>query len=314
MNFKEALAFDPFYQERIWGGRALQHRLGRSLPDKGVFGESWELVDRAEFQSTVRGGRFENIALNTLWSEHREAVFGGGAGACKAARFPLLFKILDAREPLSVQVHPRDAGSGPVPLEPKNEWWYILDAEPDAAVYAGFKPGVTRAGFERAVAQGGVEALLHRIPVKKGDSLYVPGGRCHAIGAGCLIAEVQQNSDTTYRVYDWDRRDPQGCPRELHLEESLKCLWFEDVEPELDVFGPGRAFECPFFRVSWVEFEGACRPSGAGGAFYLVLSGRVAAGGASFGLGEVFLLPAEGADWELVSQGGGASLLQVNLP
>lgn len=314
MNFKEALAFDPFYQERIWGGRALQNRLGRTLPGTGFFGESWELVDRAEFQSAVRGGPFENTELHTLWNAHREAVFGRAALACKDARFPLLFKILDAREPLSVQVHPRDAGAGPVPLEPKNEWWYLIDAEPGAAVYAGFKPGVTREGFQKAVAEGTVEALLHRIPVKKGDSLYVPGGRCHAIGAGCLIAEVQQNSDTTYRVYDWDRRDPQGRPRELHLEESLKCLWFEDVDPGLGDFGPGRPFECPFFRVGLVEFEGACRPEGAAGAFFLVLSGRVSAGGACFGSGEVFLLPAREADWELVSQEGGASLLQVNLP
>lgn len=314
MTFNETLAFNPIYQERIWGGRALQHRLGRRLPETGRFGESWELVDRSDFQSVARTSCFENLELNTLWNGHREAVFGLGAVSHSSARFPLLFKILDAREHLSVQVHPADVGTGPVPLEPKNEWWYIIDADKDAAVYAGFKRGVSGAGFEKAVQDGAVEALLHRIPVKKGDSLYVPGGRCHAIGGGCLIAEVQQNSDTTYRVYDWDRLDSEGRRRELHLEESLKCLRFDDIEPGLGLFGSGHPFECEFFRVTLVEVSKPCRLASAGGAFFLVLSGTVAVGAAAYGVGEVFLLPAQAADLEVVPQGGGVSMMQVSLP
>ena len=182
MAFQQPLSFVPLYQERVWGGRALEETLGRALPLHHQFGESWELVDRPEAQSMVWEGAFRNSSLNELWEQHRERIFGRRAPS--GGRFPLLAKILDARETLSVQVHPPESVASRLRGEPKTEMWYVMDALPQACLYAGFRPGVGRRQFEQALDSGGVEDLLHRIPVKKGDAIFIPSGRCHAIGGG----------------------------------------------------------------------------------------------------------------------------------
>ena len=313
MLFLQPIAFTSLYQKRIWGGRALESHLKRVLPSSANVGESWDVTDRPEAESLVQSGGPVGTELHTLWRHHREALFGKRTP--KAERFPLLIKLLDAREVLSVQVHPSGLETVPGLGEPKNEWWYILEAEPDAAVYAGFKNGVTRATLEKAMAEGTLEALLHRIPVKKGDSLYVPGGRCHAIGGGCLIAEIQQNSDTTFRMFDWNRLGPDGHPRELHTEKSLACVNVDDHQPSLDPPLRDNPFACEFFRVSQLEIREATRPAHAGGAFFLVLSGCVQVGDSQFGLGDWFLLPATAESLLIApSKERRASLLQVNLP
>jgi mannose-6-phosphate isomerase len=226
----------------------------------------------------------------------------------------LLLKLLDARENLSVQVHPSSAGGAPALGEPKTEWWYVLDAEPHAAVYAGFRPGADRMTLERAIKEGGCEPWLHRIPVRKGDSLFVPGGRIHAIGGGCLIAEVQQNSDTTFRVFDWNRKGPDGLPRALHREQSLRCIRFDDPAPALEPDLEQEGFFCEFFSVSALRLRES-RPAGEqAGAIFLVAEGAVSVAGDFFQLGDWFLLPAE-ADGALLAPAGGSVLLvRVALP
>jgi len=227
----DCLTFVPLYMERVWGGRKLAALFGRHLPLTNPIGESWELVDRADAQSIVSEGRLKGITLHELWLNHRSQIFGKGYDY---ERFPLLIKILDASEVLSVQVHPPTDRKIELLDEPKVELWYFVDTNEGASVYVGLKNGTTREDFQSALANGTVERLLHRLPTRPGSFMFLPGGRLHAIGAGNVLFEVQQNSDTTYRVFDWNRLGLDGMPRALHVEQSLQCIDFNDFEPALD--------------------------------------------------------------------------------
>ena len=307
--------FLPIYQERIWGGRAFESVFGRRLPREGAFGESWEVVDREDACTELEGGPLGGWNLHRVWTELAQEVFG--TGSTDSQRFPLLVKFLDARESLSVQVHPRETGTGVGQGDPKSEWWYIVDAQPGAAVYAGFKRGVEERDFQRAMQMGTLEELLHRIPVQKGDGLYVPSGRCHAIGAGCLIAEIQQNSDTTFRVFDWNRVGPDGRRRELHVPESLACIDFTDYEPALEPNLQAQPFQCEFFSVSHVDVDARMSLPRQGGAVFLVVEGEVSStetGSGRLVAGDCFLCPATGDGLELVPTQGRARLLRVDFP
>ena len=226
----ELLAFHPLYQERVWGGRALAEKLGRELPKNRPIGESWEIADRPDARSVVAGGPFAGTTLRELIADHPETVLGPGRSP--DAPFPILVKWLDCRERLSLQVHPPADVATALGGEPKTENWYIADAEPGASLIVGLRRGVAAADFERALAETRAEACVHRFPVARGDSILVESGRMHAIDAGNLILEIQQNSDTTYRVYDWGRVGLDGKPRQLHVAESLRSINFHDVEPE----------------------------------------------------------------------------------
>lgn len=227
------LHFTPLAMERVWGGRLLETRFHRPLPDPvRPFGESWEVVDRPEAQSLVSGGRWAGLSLHELWNHHREEVFGSGLE--ERERFPLLVKILDARDDLSIQVHPPAHLADSLGGEPKTEMWYIAAAEPGARLVVGLKQGVTRESFAEAIESGRVAEVVHEIPVQAGDHIFIPSGRLHAIGGGLLIYEIQQNSDTTYRVFDWNRVGLDGKPRDLHVEPSLASIDFADIEPTMD--------------------------------------------------------------------------------
>jgi mannose-6-phosphate isomerase len=218
--------FQPIYQERVWGGTWLASAFGRELPDGKVIGESWEMVDRPEAQSTTSDGR----TIRELIAADPEAIMGPGWPADKP--FPILVKWLDCQEKLSLQVHPPAAIAPELGGEPKTENWYIAKAQPHATLMAGLKHGVTKAVFKMGLQNGTLEPLVHSMPVKAGESIFIPSGRIHAIGGGNLILEIQQNSDTTYRVYDWGRVGLDGEPRELHIKESLMSTDFNDFEPE----------------------------------------------------------------------------------
>jgi len=195
--------------ERIWGGRRLETRFRKRLPKGMLIGESWEIVDRPEAQSLVRDGPLRGRTLHELWMEDREEIFGD---IPDTARFPLVAKLIDAREELSLQVHPPSRVAKALGGEMKDEIWYVLDAVPDAQIYAGLRRGVTRAQFEAALENSTVAELVHRIAVKGGDAIFMPSGRLHTMGHGILVAEIQQNSDTTYRVFDWNRSAQMGSP------------------------------------------------------------------------------------------------------
>lgn len=216
------LQFSPIFQERVWGGRALADWLGCALPGSNPIGESWEIVDRPEAQSVVRGGPFAGRTLREVIAAHARDVMGPGWDAARP--FPILVKWLDCADRLSLQVHPPAALAAQLGGEPKTENWFIARAAPGAAVLAGLKPGVDAARFRAALADHTADRLVERHATAAGDSLLIESGVMHAIDAGNLILEIQQNSDTTYRVYDWGRVGLDGRPRQLHLEQSLACL------------------------------------------------------------------------------------------
>jgi mannose-6-phosphate isomerase len=216
--------------ERVWGGRRFESEFGKKLPSLKVIGESWEIVDRPEAQSIVRDGSLRGKTLHELWTENRDEIFGN---VPDTARFPLLVKILDAEEKLSLQVHPPDEVASRLGGEPKTEFWYVAAADPDAELYLGFRKSITRDQFEKAIRHGTAAACVHKIRVKAGDAAFLPAGRFHAVGAGTLLIEIQQNSDTTYRVFDWNRADSGGKQRQLHVDQALQCIDFNDVAPNL---------------------------------------------------------------------------------
>ncbi|HSY16861.1 MAG TPA: type I phosphomannose isomerase catalytic subunit [Candidatus Acidoferrales bacterium] len=224
--------FQPIFKDRIWGGRELERLYAKKIPANQSIGEAWEISDRPGDASVITNGPLAGKDLRWLMENHPAEILGGAKPAA-AGRFPLLCKILDARDKLSLQVHPPASKAAELKGEPKTEMWYIADAAPDASLYVGLKRGVTRAEFERKIVDGSVADCFHRIPVRAGDTMFLPSGRVHAIGDGLVIFEIQQNSDTTYRVFDWNRVGLDGKPRELHVAQSLASIDFNDFEPKL---------------------------------------------------------------------------------
>ncbi|MEO0448663.1 MAG: TIGR04282 family arsenosugar biosynthesis glycosyltransferase, partial [Verrucomicrobiota bacterium] len=240
------LRFHPLYKERVWGGRTLETRYGRDLPSDAPYGESWELVDRAGEQSQIIQGDLAGFTLHDLWERDRDLWFGPGL---EGERFPLLVKILDARDDLSLQVHPPDSVAASLDGEPKTEMWYVAHAEPGARIYVGVNEGVTPESFRASLEDGTAASQVHVIEPQAGDFLFIPSGRLHAIGAGLLIYEIQENSDTTYRVFDWNRLGLDGNPRQLHLEEAMRCIDFEDIEPSATQRARDTLVKCRQFHV-----------------------------------------------------------------
>ena len=224
------LTFQPIFKERVWGGRELERLYGKNLPPDRPIGESWEISDRPGDVSVIANGPLAGKDLRWLMENHGAEVLGETRPTA-AGQFPLLCKILDARDKLSLQVHPPAARAAELGGEPKTEMWFIAQAAPGAELYVGLKHGVTRPAFEQKIQSGDVAECFHRVPVRAGDAMFLPSGRVHAIGAGLVIFEIQQNSDTTYRVFDWNRPGLDGRPRELHVAQSLASIDFDDFEP-----------------------------------------------------------------------------------
>ena len=286
------ILFTPIYQQRVWGGTNFESKLGRKLPQGKVIGESWEIVDRAEAQSITANGQ----TIRQLIEAAPEAIMGAGWSAERP--FPILVKWLDCQEKLSLQVHPPAAIAPSLNGEPKTENWYIADADPHATLMAGLRKGVSREQFETCLKDETLEPLVHTIAVKAGESIFIPSGRIHAIGGGNLILEIQQNSDTTYRVYDWGRTGLDGQPRQLHIEESLKSSDFEDFEP--DTLKPNGASQQILAQSEVFDLRKVCLAAGetlsltAGKARILSLvSGQLdEADGSTLSRGDNALLPA----------------------
>lgn len=221
----EPILFNPDFKERVWGGQKLKTLFGKEIPFEHT-GESWEIACHDNGQSVANNGQFAGRTLQEILLEAGEDVVGEAFN--EGDKFPLLIKLIDAKDDLSVQVHPDDAyaavhENGELG---KSEAWVVLEAEPGASLVIGLKHGVTKASFIEALEKGHLEEVLNRLPVKAGDVVDIPAGLVHAIGTGILLAEVQQNSDTTYRVYDWNRVGLDGKSRDLHIEKSLDTIDF----------------------------------------------------------------------------------------
>jgi len=237
-----AMAQEGCLKATIWGGRKLETLFGKRLPAGQAIGESWEVADHPHGESHVANGPLAGRGLRWVVEHAAEELYGPGAPAAWLKRFPLMVKIIDAAEDLSVQVHPDDAYAAAhgVGDSGKSECWVVLEAAPGAEIINGVRPGVGREEFRAAVERGTVAELLVRQVVRAGDVVFIPAGRVHAIGRGIVLAEFQQPSDVTYRVFDWNRKDASGRGRELHLERALESIRFDGQRTEAGGQGVAR--------------------------------------------------------------------------
>ncbi|EMF0061600.1 mannose-6-phosphate isomerase, class I [Enterococcus hirae] len=226
---QEPMFLKPVFQEKIWGGSRLRSVFGFDIPNDKI-GEDWAISAHPHGVSVVENGEYQGQKLDELWQNHKE-LFGNPTEPV----FPLLIKILDAEDELSVQVHPDDAyGMKHEGELGKTECWYIIDAEPGAEIIYGHH-AKTREELAEMIQEGRWDDLLKKVPVKKGDFFYVPSGTIHAIGKGIMILETQQSSDTTYRVYDYDRKDANGNTRELHIQQSIDVTTVPAITPQIQM-------------------------------------------------------------------------------
>ncbi len=227
------LRFTPVFRRYVWGGRRLGKILGKPIGPGNDYAESWEVVDHGEDQSRVAAGSLAGMTLNELTHIHGKELLGRHN---PQPRFPLLFKFLDCEKTLSVQVHPNDQQAARLdpPDAGKTEAWVVLSAEPGSVIYAGLKRGFDRAALEREVARGTCELCLHRFEPEPGDCIFLPAGGIHALGAGLMIAEIQQASDVTFRLYDWNRMGTDGQPRPLHIQQALDVIDYQrgPIDPQ----------------------------------------------------------------------------------
>jgi len=302
----QPLKFKPRYVQKMWGGRKLESILDRSLPE-GRIGESWEIYDFPPgvvdgspnwISSDVAEGPLAGKSLHDLVSQLGADLLGSAAPVGPHRQFPLLIKFLDAREDLSVQVHPDEAYAKANPgAHLKNEAWFVVEADPGSRLLKGLRPGVTRESFAKSIASGSVESTINSIPVKFGDCYYLPSGTVHALGSGILAAEVQTPSDTTYRVFDFNRVDPStGKLRTLHIEQAMQCI---DFSAAASPASPGpELVNCDYFKIhKFTAKKGETIPIPTGEPVILMfINGRGALISSSqvtsFVCGETILLPA----------------------
>lgn len=322
-DIRGILRFAPAFFERVWGGHALREKLGLDAPARASIGEAWLLSDHPVHESVVVDGPHEGRTLHTLMEHNGAALMGSLPRPTQAGRFPLMLKLLDCREVLSVQVHPDDALSKQLGESDggKTEMWYFLHTEAGAKIICGCKPEAGPAAMETAAREGGMAELLQQWEVKPGDAALVRAGTVHALAAGLLAAEIQQTSDVTYRLYDWDRVDAQGKPRELHLERGMRCVNWARAFPGLANPLPRKMEHdrravlgaCEYFAAERVEVDGAAHAWETGGRSFRVLLGLEGEIGIMSGGDEEPLLPGQallvaGAEPGYISEGEGAYL------
>lgn len=323
----QPVVFEPIYKPKPWGGRTLARLFGRTLPGTEPIGESWELSDLPGNESRVARGPLTGRTIGELVRMWGKALLGNAPLA--DGRFPLLIKFLDAREALSVQVHPCAADpQGRPPATIKHEAWYVIAAEPEAKLFIGLRPGVGPADVRRAAATPATAELLQPRPARPGRCFYLPAGVPHALGAGIVVAEVQTPSDVTYRLYDWDRVGLDGRPRELHIEQALANLRHDVPDSEIvqprshvaDVFiTVTRLVVCERFLIDKVRMSAGIARSlpHAEMVIWIVLAGggRLTRDGEAceFGPGDVVLIPAE-AEALRVETAADCEFLEVKIP
>jgi len=289
------LKFEAIYKEIIWGGHKLANILEKDFPKDKKIGESWELVDLPNDKSHIANGELAGLTISEVLQKYAQQILG----KAYTPPFGLLIKFIDAADFLSVQVHPdneavKKLGTGSL----KTECWYIVDAEKDACIYKGLKKGTTREQFEKSIKDGSCAELLNKVPVKPGECHFLPAGTVHAIGAGLLVAEIQTPSDTTYRVFDWNRLQ-NGKPRQLHIEQALESIHFGQNADELSVKSSGRLVDCEYFKVDKIAAKANTSSNISRGMKVLMFikgEGEITSSNTEpvdFSKGQTILLPAE---------------------
>jgi mannose-6-phosphate isomerase len=329
----EPIIFQPYLRPMVWGGRRLGELFNKPLPAEGTFGESWEISAHPHHVSRVDEGAFRGESITNLCAAHSRALFGAQVPA--GGRFPLLIKLLDCRDLLSIQVHPNDEQARRLAGEQfgKTEAWVVLDVQPGGRIYAGLKPGVTRAVLERHLEDGTVDLCLHAFTPAPGDCVFLPAGTVHAVGGGVVLAEVQQSSDATFRLYDWNRLGSDGKPRPLHVGESLESIdW--GAGPVSPVAGRPisglpegiqgeRLIHCSYFAIDRYTIGGPLvLPEFGRLSIWLVAAGATVLEGEggpyrrAFRRGETVLVPAAAGrlSWRPLDASHPAVLLAVGLP
>ncbi|MCQ6559043.1 type I phosphomannose isomerase catalytic subunit [Paenibacillus mendelii] len=304
------LQFKPEMKERIWGGRALE-QFGLELPD-GVIGEGWMIGDHPNGTTKVMNGELAGLGLDEIREKYGREFFGTKGFSERNGRFPLLIKLLDCNDDLSVQVHPTDTYAGlPEGELGKTEMWYILEAAPGATILYGLQENVDRAALASAIEEGRVMDCLQEVPVEAGDAFYIPAGTVHALRAGVVVAEIQQNSDTTYRLYDYNRPGLDGKLRELHIEDSLNVIAYDGsgaARMKTDAIGSNewlQIAESPYFVVEKGIVSAPWQLTTTSESFVILVvaggTGSLSWDGGKLNVkaGECFLLPASLGSYEL---------------
>ncbi|MFC4103312.1 type I phosphomannose isomerase catalytic subunit [Paenibacillus xanthanilyticus] len=304
------LQFKPEMKERVWGGRALEN-FGLELPE-GAIGEGWMIGDHPNGTTKVVNGELAGLGLDEIREQYGREFFGSKGFSAKNGRFPLLIKLLDCNDDLSIQVHPTDDYDRlPEGELGKTEMWYILDAKPGAKIIYGLKDGIGRAELAAAIEEGRVMDALQEVPVQAGDAFYIPAGTVHALCAGVVVAEIQQNSDTTYRVFDYNRPGLDGKPRELHVEDSLNVTAYEGAgatRMKTDGIGANEWLSIassPYFTVDKGVVRQPWQQATSPESFVILVvaegTGKLGWAGGSLDVkaGECFLLPANLGGYEL---------------
>lgn len=316
------LKFKPILREKVWGGNKLHTVLGKK--SAGRIGESWELSGVTDFVSEVENGVLRGKTINQLIRDHGEALIGTKVSQRYGNEFPLLFKFLDASDDLSVQLHPNDA----LALERHNsfgktEMWYIIDSEPQARLILRFNSDMDKDLYTKKLAAGEITSILHSEKIKKGDSFFLAPGTVHAIGAGTLLAEIQQTSDITYRIYDWDRPDSNGKMRELHTDLALEAIDFNAPDPKLTYEDAEdevvNICTCEYFKTNKLNLSATMERSFEGldsFVVYMCVEGKVEIHSnksrTTVVKGETILIPAALKSLELKTTS--ATLLEVYIP
>ncbi len=313
------LKFEPIFQSYIWGGRRLETVLQKQLPGDGDFAESWEVVDHKDGQSVVSEGPLAGTTLAELVADHGADLLGKHHPQPK---FPLLFKFLDCNRNLSVQVHPNDTQGAELtpPDLGKTEAWVIMSAEPNSSLYAGLRDGVDKATFEAALRDGTAQECLHEIQPQVGDCIFIPAGTVHALGEGLVVAEIQQSSNTTFRLFDWNRVGADGKSRPLHIQEGVAVTDFQrgPVAPQIPQATTSGNVEqlvhCDKFVLNRVTVN---KQSSLGGDdschIVAVLKGTITLDGVTACAGETLLVPASCGAVSVTAQDA-ATLLDMYLP
>jgi mannose-6-phosphate isomerase len=312
------LVFTPILQDRIWGGTKLRTDLGKDIPTETT-GESWELSAVEGNVSVVKNGALAGTPLTDLLEQYPDDILGTAVHAKFGKQFPLLFKFLDAREDLSIQVHPNDELAKKRHNSfGKTEMWYVMQADPGSRIIVGFNHKSSPEEYLEKLESKQLIDILNQVPAEKGQVFFLETGTIHAIGAGIVIAEIQQTSDITYRIYDWDRVDANGNGRQLHVEEALDAMNYNETDTQkhytTEVNKSNTTVDCPYFTTNYLPLDGTAEISRSGESFtvYICTEGEftvdIAGETYAFKKGDTVLVPAAVTAFNL---SGKATLLEI---